>query len=127
MIPRPVAGEEAAVCELAEEIIRQITLERPFAEVGADVQRVIAANPCGGIADIPHRLKAGRIVVDSASTARETRSHTRKTDRRIGPLHIGYASENARQTNRVNVRLRRRRPMLVSPGLNVTNPKLIYE
>src|SRR5262245_32078478 len=120
MIPCPVAGEKAAVGELTEGVIRQVTLERPFAEVRAEVQRVIAAYPCGGIADVPHRLKAGRIIVDRAAAAGETCAHARKTDRRVGSLDIGDSREDACQSKRVNIRLRRRRPILVSPGLNVT-------
>src|SRR5262245_55843541 len=113
-------GVKAAVGELTEEVIRQVTLERPFAEVGPEVQRVIAANPCGGIADIPHRLKAGRIIVDRAAAAGKTCAHTPKTDRRVSSLDVGNSREDACQSKRVNIRLRRRRPILVSPGLSVT-------
>src|SRR5262245_26696860 len=120
MIPCPVAGEKAAVGELTEEVIRQVTLERPFAEVRAEVQRVITANPCGGIADIPHWLKAGRIIVDRAAAAGKTCARTRKTDRRVCPLDVGDSREDACQSKRVNIRLRRRRPILVCPGLNIT-------
>src|SRR5262245_30730621 len=120
-------GVKAAVGELTEEVIRQVTLERPFAEVGAEVQRVIAANPCGGIADIPHRLKAGRIIVDRAAVAGKPRAHTRKTDRRVCSLDVWDFCEDVCQSKRVNIRLRRCRSMLVSPGLNVTQAKLIHE
>ena len=60
---------------LTEEIVRQVSLQRPFAIVGAEVQRVTATNLRGVVADVPHGLIAGLVIVDRAPDTDEPCPH----------------------------------------------------
>ena len=122
-----VAGEEPAERELAEEIVRQISLERPLPVVRAEVQRVTPPDRRRRVAHVPHRLVARLVVVAGAAGAGEAGPGAAEPDRRIRPLIVAQIGEDAGQRHGVDIGLRRGEPVLVRAGPDIADAELVDE
>ena len=127
MFPRRVAGEEAAEGELAQEVVGQIAPERPAPIVEAYVDGVAPLHPGGSIADVPHRLVAGLVVIHRAAAAGDASAHAAKAHGRIGALLVIEAGEHAGLLQRIEISLIGRRAMLIRGRLHVAEAELIHQ
>src|SRR6185503_8440415 len=84
-------GETGAETEVPGEVGGEIPLQPPPAVVGADVERVVALDPGGGVADVPHGLGARGVGVHRAPGA----GVVLEADVRAVPLVVGDVLEDS--------------------------------